>query len=107
MKPGTRAFLRSLDDFLYTADEATAEEVWAVLTALRGDDTGLESKSTSTGVIRQKALPRFGKKFQKDGIIHKVPAFFGGKVIRFTHTAIHFKDHTRLAAKVLGIPVAN
>ena len=52
--------LDELDNWFMEADLNQATQLWAILTALRGpDQPGLESlKTTTTAVIRAKALPK-------------------------------------------------
>ena len=96
----------------YTAKELrqfqAIRELWAVLTALRGPDTENDfDKAATTQVIRSTAFPKTDALDQKG--IANVPAAFGhDSVTRAIHrrermAADHFRSHTQLAFKALGL----
>lgn len=103
MKTATRKLLSLLDTALAKQDDV-AEELWRVLTALRGpdsDDMGI--KVTTTMVIRRAAFPKTAKEYQKTrnsagGAMYAsdeqpfVPAGDG-----------HFRNHAEGAQEVLGL----
>lgn len=114
MTPAARRMLDELDRFLATRDKASVE-VAAVLSAIRGPDSGnSELKYVTSSVIRAAAFPHCHSTgscydFVRDGMRSNLGGMLSrssDKVdISGSNIQPHFRDHVVHAAKVLGLKV--
>lgn len=98
----TRKFITTLRKEFGAADSTSKQEIWGLLTALRGPDDGnLHIKTATTAIIRQEI---FGK-----NIAVYVPAQTNGDdglslKIRIQNAGYsHFNGHAKEAFEVLGL----
>lgn len=105
MTTSTKEILTAIDRVLAIGD-GTANELWSVLTALRGPDSDRHSvKSTSTVPIRRAAFPETAKEFEQRWLI----ADFGDSaspksVLLPEEEDWHFRVHAENAAHALELP---
>jgi len=112
MTPKAREMLKQLATFLLEGDRHARNEVWKVLTALRGPDAGTHLlKDDTTVPIRRAFLELAGnRKFEKFLMTNLAPVKLEGRdyvvTKRLTHDSMlpHFYRHIRDAVNVLGIP---
>jgi len=102
MEARTREVLDMLDEVLM-GDVQVAQEVWDVLTALRGPDSDNNKvKRKTTWVIRAAAFPKTVKFFYQ-----QLPARFELDRLDFSTVGLdmtsHFADHVTWAACILGL----
>lgn len=109
-----REMLNKIDAFLEGADDAEANNLWSVLTALRGPDfdycgAGWDMKHYTTEVIRSTAFPRTARRelFKDDGSA-RIRAYFAPPSRKYrepqmTALGYHFISHARVAARALGL----
>jgi hypothetical protein len=102
MKRTTRQFIRGLRKTFRETDKKGREEIWDILTALRGPDDGSStSKNAATCVIRYNV---FGKK-----AMHGFPAMIHNDSQLDLNNrktmagSYHFKSHAENAFKALGL----
>jgi hypothetical protein len=116
-----RAMLDLIDRFLAWGDcykdaqrFKAAEQLWLVLTALRGPDSGdTILKGQTTTRIRSKAFPRCAARY--DSAAHQRASFYRGEpteivvqdVANGGHFESHFHSHAKSAARALGLKVSN
>ena len=97
MTPQTKRLLRTIDTALAKGDQ-TSDELWKVLTALRGPDTSSSSvKERTTVHIRIAAFPR-------TAMANDTPASFDtDQPFTLGRGPRHFQNHIHSAADVLGL----
>lgn len=101
--------LAALDKWAYC--NAQGQDLWNVLTALRGPDSfSGELKNSTTAIIRHHALPISANSSGAivrncDSITHEDLCEESAKSERFNRS--HFVWHVRHAANALGIPVVS
>ena len=108
MSPKTREMLDWIDDFL-VSHSLEAAELWDVLTALRGPDSGeLGNKLRTTVPIRVAAFPRTAAMPGEFNGGARSRAIFEGSPQDFVwpdnDSIEHFDYHIRQAAHALGMP---
>lgn len=103
VKPELRFVLDQIQQWLL--DPAVADDLWAVLTALRGPDNG-RYKEATTCWIRSTAFPVLAERLYEFGAVFYTegaePA--GKETLRMFHTAVstHFQHHYLKALAALG-----
>lgn len=109
MTPALRNVLDKLDEII-VADDATSRELWDVLTALRGPDSGdARLKHESTVHIRQAAFPRTAEAQRNDGpfieaYMTPTATFNGARLARdYNGGGYHFSSHAMKAAVALDL----
>ena len=111
MDKRTQAILDTIDRHLVVGDRA-ASELWDVLTALRGPDSGdaNNEKDRSTVHVRAKAFPRTRAEVSRGGNWWRSAGYHsrfpGMDTTRKGFTLpdySHFGAHIRAAAEVLGL----
>ena len=112
MKRAVREMLDKIDVFLTRSKGETAQELWDVLSALRGrDEDAARTKSDRTIPVRRAAFPRYAKKADNTPTRNLMPGpSFGSKdYATFVRAGAlreaydHFEMHAFEAARVLGL----
>ena len=99
-----RQMLDCIDTYLAFKDDKS-RDLWSVLSALRGPDSGdFRLKNGTTIPIRRAAFP----KTTKSSVFGSVGASFGNPrrhyaFMRNLVGSVHFKSHANKAAKVLSL----
>ena len=101
MRPGVQEVLDSISKALRELPQAAAQDIWDILTALRGpDDEDEEVKQATTAVIRNAALGYLS--VQRMGAVYNLE-----DVVRLSGEGRfgHFASHVRRAAAALDLEV--
>lgn len=106
MKRTTRQFIRGLRKTFRETDKQGRNEIWDILTGLRGpdynEDWPFKDKRATTAVIRNEVLgiknlidvPVDVNIDSNDRAVHRIDASFNG---------YHFQNHARRAFRALGL----
>jgi hypothetical protein len=111
MRPELRKILDQIDEYLATGEERASQELWEVLSALRGPDVAPDNnitKDATTSVLRAAAFPRTAELSHSEG--GRVCASMANdSIYRAKNRADmwyhgdHFNNHVRRAFFVLGL----
>lgn len=94
-----RAMLNRIDAFLVRRDD-DSEDLWSILTALRGpDNEGYNEKNDRTIPIRRAAFP----KCRAEGLSAADFGISGQTYIGGPTNSVHFCDHAHKAARALKL----
>lgn len=101
----TREILDKIDEFLAKGN-ADSQDLWDILTALRGPDSENDIKHVTTIPIRNTALPKTTKVAISSWGFTNGADFRGGEFSgedASSDTSEHFSTHVIGAARLLGI----
>lgn len=101
-----REMLRLIEQFLIS--NPVANELWLVMSALRGPDTFYDHKlkKQMTIPIRRAAFPALAEIYNCDNckLSHPEMGDNGDRfIIKQSDVSIHFHEHAQYAAQILGI----
>lgn len=107
MDPEVRKVLDLIDDALVAGDTAS-DQLWHVLTALRGPDSGNNDlKAMTTTHVRMTAFPKFFEAQQSGSIASVMATIVGQRMdqnqMYYCNSDDHFLTHIYYAFKALAI----
>ena len=107
MKPSVKKILNLIDEHLAKGNNAS-KDLWYVLSALRGPDTGHGSAKLNTTVfIRSAALPKTDASKRKANLPISFASEYSNRKYDSSvvgiQVSLHFKSHADKAARVLGL----
>jgi hypothetical protein len=112
MDSNLKQILNQIDNFLTTADRYQAQDLWSILTALRGPDSDNDQiKYETTAVIRALAFPEAAKTTgqREDSVYQATLGYMVNTKVTNQDTWLavsklkpgHFRDHIKFALRIL------